>query len=162
MFQYQPRRGGRGRRANGMGHTYTHLVVHIIFSTKGHQPSVGTEWKDDLYAYMGGIVREKRCTAIAVNGMPDYVHMLVGLTTDITLAELLRVVKTNSSKWVNAHRIYSGKFGWQEGYGVFSVSRSAMRDVELYIASQESPTRRSTIARSRSRKSSWLCCVAQA
>src|SRR5215218_5279047 len=127
-----------------MGHTYTHMVVHIVFSTKGRQPSIGLEWKDDLFAYMGGIVREKGCKAIAINGMPDHVHMLVGLTTDITIAELVRVVKTNSSKWVNEHRLYDGKFGWQEGYGVFSVSRSAMRDVELYIANQEEHHRKVT------------------
>src|SRR5829696_8761682 len=120
-----------------MSHTFTHLAVHIVFSTSDRLPTIAPEIKRELFAYMAGIITRKNAKPIIINGMPDHVHLLVGLPADMTVADLVRFVKTNSSKWVHDRWPERGTFGWQAGYGAFSVSRSAMSDVERYIAQQE-------------------------
>jgi len=118
-----------------MSQTAGNLVILLIFSTKARQPLITPEIRDDLCAYLGGIVREMRGTAIIVGGTTDHVHMLIRIRPVQAAAEIARVVKTNSSRWLrqkgNAH------FAWQNGYGAFSVSESNVHDVTRYIASQE-------------------------
>lgn len=121
-----------------MTHTFTHLVTHIVFGTKNRAPLIKDNIKDDLHSYLGGIVRELGGDAILTNGMPDHVHMLVSTPPTLAIADVARVVKANSSRWV--HEKWPGElrtFIWQQGYGAFSVSRSAIPDVERYIANQE-------------------------
>jgi REP element-mobilizing transposase RayT len=116
-------------------HTSGNLVVHLIFSTKQRQPVIRPELRPDLFAYLGGIVRELRGTAIIVNGTADHVHMLVRMRPSQSAADLVRLVKTNSSRWARAKG--NSDFAWQTGYGVFSVSESKVADVTRYIAGQE-------------------------
>jgi putative transposase len=120
-----------------MSHTFTHLVVHLVFGTKDRSPHIGVGVKEALFAYMGGIVREIGGKAVLVNGMPDHVHLLLSLPPTLGPAEVIRVVKANSSKWVHEKWPERRTFGWQQGYGAFSVSRSAVKDVEDYITNQE-------------------------
>jgi REP element-mobilizing transposase RayT len=127
-----------------MAHTYTHLVTHVIFATKDRAALISPEMKEDLYAYMGGIVREVGGKAIIVNGMPDHVHMLMYLPPTVAMAGAVRVVKANSSRWVHERWRDASKFGWQRGYGAFSVSRTIIPDVERYIATQEEHHRKMT------------------
>jgi putative transposase len=119
-----------------MSHTYTNLLTHIIFSTKERTPFINDGLKRDLHAYLGGIVRELRGTALRVYGTADHVHLLVGLPASLAVADALRVIKTNSSRWMHEQK-RSVKFGWQEGYGAFSVSRSNAAAVSAYIERQE-------------------------
>ena len=93
------------------------------------------EFRDDLFAYLGGIVREMDGTALIINGEVDHVHMLVRARPAHSAAEIVRVVKANSSRWVRGK--YSAAFGWQTGYGVFSVSESSVAAVTAYIARQQ-------------------------
>ena len=93
------------------------------------------EFRDDLFAYLGGIVREMDSTALIINGTADHVHLLIRARPAHSAAEIARVVKTNSSRWVREK--YSSNFGWQTGYGVFSVSESSVAEVTRYIAGQE-------------------------
>jgi REP element-mobilizing transposase RayT len=127
-----------------MAHTFTHLVTHVIFATKDRAPLINPDMKGDMYAYMGGIVREIGGKAIIINGMPDHVHLLLYLPPTSAIAEAVRVIKTNSSRWVHERRRDAGKFAWQSGYGAFSVSRKAVSDVEHYIARQEEHHRKIT------------------
>ena len=120
-----------------MAHTFIHLSVHIVFGTKGRTRSITPAIKADLHAYLGGIIREEGCKAVSINGMEDHVHLLVTLSATKAISDLMRVVKTNSSRWVHEKWPECSGFGWQQGYGAFSVSRSAMKDVEEYIARQE-------------------------
>jgi REP element-mobilizing transposase RayT len=119
-----------------MGHTFTNLLAHMIFSTKDRRPLITAELKSDLFAYMGGIVRQLGGTALLVNGMPDHVHMLILMPATASAAELVNKVKTNSSKWVHEVRKVSD-FAWQTGYSAFAVSESNRGSVLRYISDQE-------------------------
>jgi putative transposase len=118
-----------------MSHTAGNLVLHLIFSTKDRQPLITPEIRADLFAYLGGIIREMHGTALIINGTADHVHMLVRIRPSHSAAEIARVVKTNSSRWV--HEKYNLRFAWQTGYGAFSVSESSVAAVSRYIATQE-------------------------
>jgi REP element-mobilizing transposase RayT len=118
-----------------MSHTSGNILLHLIFSTSGRRPLIRPEFRDDLLAYLGGIVREVRGTALIVNGMEDHVHLLARIRPAQSAAELTRVVKANSSRWVREK--WSPNFAWQTGYGVFSVSESSVASVTKYIAEQE-------------------------
>lgn len=109
-----------------MSHTFTHLVVHVVFGTKDRAPLISASIKADLFAYIGGIIRELDGKTLAINGMPDHIHLLISLPATLAVADAIRVVKTNSSRWVHEKWPERGAFGWQQGYGAFSVSRSAM------------------------------------
>ncbi len=118
-----------------MSHTACNLVLHLIFSTKDRQPLITAEIRADLFAYLGGIIREIRGTALIINGTADHVHMLIRIRPAQAAAEIARVVKANSSRWL--HEKYDLRFAWQTGYGAFSVSESNVPTVSRYIATQE-------------------------
>jgi putative transposase len=123
------------RSERNLAHTAGNLVLHLIFSTKGRQPLITTDIRDDLHAYLGGIIREMQGTALIINGTADHVHMLVRIRPAQAAAEVARLVKANSSKWV--HEKWNVRFAWQRGYGAFSVSESNVPAVSRYIATQE-------------------------
>lgn len=125
-----------------MAHTAGNLVVHLIFSTKGRQPLITREFRTDLFAYLGGIIREMQGTALIINGTADHVHMLIRIRPVHATAEIARVVKTNSSRWVREK--WNVRFAWQTGYGAFSVSESNVAAVSRYIATQEEHHRKRT------------------
>jgi len=115
--------------------TCGNVVVHLIFSTKLRQPLIGPDIRSDIFAYLGGIVRELRSTALIINGTCDHVHMLIRTRPSHSISEIARIVKTNSSGWMRkkGHK----EFAWQSGYGVFSVSESNIPEVTKYIATQD-------------------------
>jgi REP element-mobilizing transposase RayT len=125
-----------------MPHSYSNLLIHVVFGTKGRTRSIDATIQPDLWAYMGGIVHEMRGTARLINGIEDHVHMLISLPADISLAECLRVVKTNSSRWLHEAFPRHRSFAWQTGYGAFSVSASNEKQVFKYIQDQERHHRR--------------------
>jgi REP element-mobilizing transposase RayT len=120
-----------------MPHTFTCLLVHVIFSTKDRAPDLSPELAARLFPYMGGIVREGKGTALIINGPADHVHLLLSIPATVSIADMLRVLKANSSRWVHEQFPGRKRFGWQAGYGAFTVSGSRLDDVRNYIASQE-------------------------
>ncbi|OFW27753.1 MAG: hypothetical protein A3H27_18740 [Acidobacteria bacterium RIFCSPLOWO2_02_FULL_59_13] len=120
-----------------MAQTFTNLLTHVVFGTKERASSIQPEWKPDLLAYLGGIIRELDGKAVAINGTDDHVHMLLWMPPTRSISETLRVLKTNSSRWVNQERGRKQTFGWQAGYGAFSVSHSNAAAVVRYIRGQE-------------------------
>ena len=110
------------------------LHVHVVFSTKDRRPIITGALRPKLHAYLGGIVRELHAKPVIVNGTGDHVHMLATIPATLCVSDLLRVVKTNSSKWMNDHRT---DFAWQKGYAAFTVSTSRMPAVVAYIRGQE-------------------------
>ena len=127
-----------------MAHTFTNLLTHIIFSTKDRMPFIDAEVKPELLAYLGGMVREVNGKAYAINGTTDHIHLLVSLPPTIALSDAMKIVKANSSRWVSEKWSTQKAFGWQTGYGAFSVSRSNVPDVLKYIANQEEHHRKVT------------------
>jgi putative transposase len=123
-----------------MPDTYSHIPYHFIFGTKSRAPLITAEIRDELYSYLSGILSGKSATPIAIGGMPDHVHLLVGLRTTHTLPDLMRELKANSSKWMNERQGQS--FAWQVGYGAFTVSASTAARVRSYILKQEEHHRR--------------------
>jgi putative transposase len=127
-----------------MAHTFTKILLHIVFGTKDRKPMLDFDMRQRLYPYMGGVLRELGCSMIAVNGTSDHVHILAFFTQDKAVSEIMRVLKTNSSKWIHDSFPQYNTFAWQLGYGCFSVSESVREDVCKYIASQEEHHRKMT------------------
>jgi putative transposase len=126
----KPQRGERR-----VSHTSGNILLHLIFSTLGRRALIRPEFRPDLFAYLGGIIREMQGTALIINGTADHVHLLVRTRPAQSAAEITRVIKANSSKWVRGK--WSPEFAWQTGYGVFSVSESNVAAITKYIATQE-------------------------
>lgn len=125
-----------------MSHTFTNLLTHVIFSAKDRKPLIVPEIKTRLHAYMGGIIRELDGYPLTINGTNDHAHLLIRLPPTLALAEAIRILKANSSKWVNETFSLRQKFAWQIGYAGFSVSQSNVAAVVKYISNQEQHHRR--------------------
>ena len=127
----------RGKRHHTVAHTYTNIVIHALFSTKGRRPWINVEMRRELFPYMGGIVNRLGGNSLRVNGVADHVHMLLNQAPDLPLADLMGKVKANSSGWIKKRWPACGDFAWQAGYAAFSVSSSRVEEVRKYIAAQE-------------------------
>lgn len=127
-----------------MANTYTQLYIQIVFAVKGRQNLVSTIWKDELYKYITGIVTNEGQKLIAINGIPDHIHILIGLKPDKSLSDLVRAIKANSSRFINEKRWINGKFEWQTGFGAFSYSHSQLTNVINYIQKQEEHHKKKT------------------
>jgi REP element-mobilizing transposase RayT len=127
-----------------MPNTYTSLHYHLIFSTKDRQPLLTADWSEMMHAYLGGIVKNQKGTPLAIGGVADHVHLLVGLRPTHCLADFLRELKTGSSNWATGTA--GKKFAWQTGYGGFTVSPSQIETVKRYIAQQEKHHTKRTFA----------------
>jgi putative transposase len=120
-----------------MANTYNQIYIHIVFTVKGRQNVIQKGWKEELYMYISGIVKSKEQKLFAIGGMPDHIHILVSISPRITISDLVREIKSNSSKWINERKFVRGKFQWQEGFGAFSHSKSNLDKVIDYINNQE-------------------------
>jgi REP element-mobilizing transposase RayT len=113
------------------------LLYHIVFSTKYRRPQITPEIESRLHAYLGGLVEGQKGAALAINGMRDHVHLLVRYRTAVSIADLQRELKSSSSGWVHDEFPAAQDFAWQEGYSVFSVSKSAQESVRVYVINQK-------------------------
>lgn len=120
-----------------MAHTFTEVLIHAVFSTSNRAPLLPESIRAEVHAYLGGIFRALRANPIAIGGTADHVHVLTRIPAELALADCLRVVKTNSSRWVKERWPQRHGFAWQGGYGAFSVSESNREVVVRYIQGQE-------------------------
>ena len=120
-----------------MANTYTQIYIQVVFAVEGRQNLIAPEHNDELQKYITGIVSAQEHKLIAINNMPDHLHLLVGLRPDAALSELVRDIKANSSRFINERRWVMGRFAWQEGFGAFSYSRSQLGAVIRYIENQQ-------------------------
>jgi putative transposase len=120
-----------------MANTYTQIYIHVVFAVEGRQSLIAPEHNNELQKYITGIVSSQKQKLIAINNMPDHVHMLIGLKPDVALSGLIRDVKANSSRFINERKWVVGRFGWQEGFGAFSYARSQLDTVIRYIQNQQ-------------------------
>lgn len=116
--------------------TYSQLLYHIVFSTKRREPWLTPDMRDDLFAYIGGIVRAEGGALLCSGGVEDHVHLFIRWKPDRNLSDLMRVLKAKSSRWIRNR--FDPAFGWQEGYAAFTVSKSQDAAVKRYLDGQES------------------------
>lgn len=120
-----------------MANTYTQIYVHTVFAVEGRQSLIAKEHKIEIYKYITEVIQNQKQKVMAINGMTDHVHLLIGLSPDISLSNLVRDVKAASSSLINDKRWVRGHFNWQRGFGAFSYSRSQVPTVAKYIENQE-------------------------
>jgi len=108
----------------------------MIFSTKNRLKLIADDWRPELFSYMGGAVHEHKASLLEAGGIEDHVHLLVRIHPSFAIADTVRLIKANSSRWINEERKIEGKFEWQKGYGVFSVSQSGRDALSQYIRNQ--------------------------
>ena len=113
------------------------MYLQFVFAVRNRESLIQPEWKDDLYKYITGIVQNNKHKLIAINGMPDHLHVFVGYKPHQLIPDLLQDIKGSSSLWINNRGFVRGKFRWQEGYGAFSYSYSHIDNVVKYIMNQE-------------------------
>lgn len=127
-----------------MGHTYTNIAIHALFSTKDRQPWLVEDVRQRLFAYMAGIIKRLSAKPLIINGAKDHVHLLFVLPAQLPLADLMEKVKANSSRGIHQQSPALRRFAWQTGYTAFSVSQSSMERVRTYIETQEAHHRKLT------------------
>ncbi len=127
-----------------MANTYTSLLYHIVFSTKNRQPWLTLEIEGRVWACMGGIARKHKMTALQVGGVEDHIHALVIAPPTIAPCQIAQVLKGESSKWIHDEFPLLRRFGWQDGYGAFTVSKSNIPEVIKYIQNQREHHRQKT------------------
>jgi REP element-mobilizing transposase RayT len=116
-----------------MANTYSQIYIQFVFSVKYRDAVIMPVWKDELYKYVTGIVKNNGHLMISINGMPDHIHILIGMNPKQSVSTLLQDIKGSSSKWINERKFVKGKFEWQEGYGAFSYSQTQVKEVIAYI-----------------------------
>ncbi|UTN05194.1 IS200/IS605 family transposase [Flavobacterium bizetiae] len=120
-----------------MSNTYHQVYIQAVFAVKYREAVITNECKSKILSVIGNLINETGCKTLIVNGTEDHVHCLLTLKPTISISELMKVVKGKSSKFINDHQLTKHKFEWQEGYGVFSYSKSHIDAVYKYIANQE-------------------------
>jgi putative transposase len=127
-----------------MPNTYTQIHLHFVFAVQNRLSLIHPEMKERLYQYITGIVQRNNHKMIIINGMPDRLHIVVGMRPTQSVADLLQDIKGGSSKWINDSKVVKGKFQWQEGYGAFSYNKSALPKLIEYVKHQEEHHRKKT------------------
>ncbi|MHB9012617.1 MAG: IS200/IS605 family transposase [Ignavibacteriaceae bacterium] len=120
-----------------MANTFTQIYLHLVFAVQNRVSLIQHAWKDELYKYITGITQNNGHKLIAINGMPNHLHIAVGYKPHQLIPDLLQDIKGDSSKWINKKKFVRGRFNWQEGYGAFSFSHPQIDRVVNYINNQE-------------------------
>lgn len=120
-----------------MPNTYTQLYVHCVFAVKYRAALLHSSWDERLRSYMIAIVQNNKHKVLAINNMPDHLHLFIGWNPDQSLSDIMRLVKGKSAEWINKDRLTRQHFHWQEGYGAFSHSRSQIDTVVKYVHHQK-------------------------
>jgi putative transposase len=120
-----------------MPNTYTQIHLQLIFAVQNRESLIEKTWKVEQYKYFTGIIQHAGHKLIIVNGMPDHVHLVIGMRPTQSLSDLMKHLKGDSSKWINEKRFSKGHFQWQEGYGAFSYSKSQLPALIRYVENQE-------------------------
>lgn len=127
-----------------MADTYSQIYIHVVFSVKGKGSLIHSQWESELYKYITGIVQNKQQKMLAINGMPDHIHFLIGMKPACCLSDLVREIKKSTNEFVKEKQFTKFKFNWQEGFGAFSYSRSQLDSVIKYIMNQKTHHKRKT------------------
>jgi len=124
--------------------TFSQIYIQILFAVKGRQSLISEQWEEELYKYITGIVTNKNQKLLAINGMPDHLHIFIGMKPSCCLSDLVREIKKASNEFINKNRFTRSKFEWQEGFGAFSYSYSSVDNVVKYIHNQKAHHRKNS------------------
>ena len=127
-----------------MAGTFSQIYIQVVFAVKGRENLIDKSWKEELNKYIAGIIKGKEQKSIIVNGVSDHIHIFVGLKPAMSISNLVRDVKNNSTNFINEKGLLKKKFSWQGGYGAFSYSHSHIERVYNYILNQEQHHRKKT------------------
>jgi REP element-mobilizing transposase RayT len=127
-----------------MAGTFSQIYIQIVFAVNGRTNLLQKPWREEVFKYMAGIINGKNQKPIIVNGVANHVHLFVGLKPSMSVSDLVRDIKNNSSNFINDQKFVRGKFSWQEGFGSFSYSHSQIEQVYQYILNQEEHHRKKT------------------
>lgn len=120
-----------------MANTYTQIHIQCVFTVQNRDCVIKKHWREELHKYITGIIQNHGHKILAINSMPDHVHVFFGMRPTQSLSDLMQDVKEYSTKWINKNRFIKSRFSWQEGYGGFSYCKSQINDVIAYIIDQE-------------------------
>jgi len=138
-MQTKPRRGDII-----MPGTFSKIYIQVVFAVKRRENLLQKPWRDEVFKYMAGIIKEKNQKPIIINGVTDHVHLFIGLKPVMSLSDLIRDVKNNTTNFINDKKFLNTKFSWQEGFGAFSYSHSQLDTVYQYILNQEEHHKKKT------------------
>jgi len=127
-----------------MANTYTQIYIQMVFAPYARMNLIPTKHHEEIHKYITGIVTNQGSKMLAIGGMPDHLHVLVGLRPVCAISDLVREVKSESSSLINSCHWIQGKFAWQEGYGAFSYGHSQLSAVIAYVQGQEEHHKRRT------------------
>ena len=127
-----------------MANTYSQIYIQVVFAVQNRKALIGKSWEEDLYKYISGIVTNKNQKLLAINGMSDHIHILIGIKPSCNLSNLVREIKKSSTTFIKEKRFTPFTFNWQEGYGAFSYSHSQLDKVIQYIENQKVHHRKRT------------------
>jgi REP element-mobilizing transposase RayT len=125
-----------------MAQSLSNVLLHIVFSTKNRQPSINVDIEEELFKYIAGTCRNLGCPSHKIGGADDHIHIACSLARTMAISKLLEEIKTSSSKWMKTKGDEYVDFGWQNGYGAFSIGQSQLSDLKHYIANQREHHRR--------------------
>jgi putative transposase len=117
--------------------TYSQIYIQTVFAVKGRQSLIKPEWDENLYRYITGIVENKAQKMLAINGVENHIHLLIGMKPSCCLSDLVREIKKSSTDFINENNFSTLKFSWQEGFGAFSYSHSQLDKVAKYVMNQK-------------------------
>ena len=127
-----------------MANSYTKIHIQFVFAVKYRAALIDNEWKERLHQYLTGIFQANKHKMLQINSMPDHIHIFIGMRPHQSMSSLIKLVKTESSRWIKTQNLCSYPFGWQEGYGAFSYAKSQAADVIRYVQNQEIHHRKET------------------
>ena len=127
-----------------MSSSFSQIYIQVVFAVKGRNNLIHSAWEEELYKYITGIITNKGQKLISINGVSDHIHILIGLKPACRLSDLVREIKKSSNSFIKEKRYTKFKFEWQEGYGAFSYSHSALDNVISYINNQKEHHKRKT------------------
>lgn len=120
-----------------MAGTFSQIHIQLVFAVHGRANVIKDEWEDRLYRFIAATIKNKGQKPLIINGMPDHIHILLGLRPSMAISDLVRDIKSNSARFINEQKFLKGKFNWQEGYAAFSYSKSQVPAVCRYIENQK-------------------------
>ena len=127
-----------------MAGTFSQIYIQIVFAVKKRESLIHQSWEEELHKYISGIIRNKEQKVLAINGMPDHIHILIGMKPSCCLSDLVREIKKSSNEFIKERKFSKYHFQWQEGFGAFSYSHSALDNVISYIQNQKAHHKKQT------------------
>jgi len=127
-----------------MSSTFSQIYIQIVFAVKGRESLIDYSWEEKLYKYISGVVQNKGQKMLAINGMPDHLHIFIGMKPTCCLSDLVREIKKSSNEYIKDKKFSNNNFHWQEGFGAFSYSHSNIDNVIKYILNQKEHHRTKT------------------